>query len=662
MSLKLILFATFLICTVNSLPTRAQNKEIDSLKLVLSKMPDDTNKVNTLRLLFISSIDKLPANKALLIVFEQLALAKKIHFQKGEAKAYQLISVGYESEGNLPKALDASLNALKIFEKLNDQIGIGASYSNIGLVYKDENALNEALAYFKKSLEIYDKLNRPENIWRGEMNMGRTYEQLNKDSLALASYVQSLETCESLKGHQDLFRANSLFHIGSIYFDRRQYSISKGWLLKALNFGSRVPPDEFPNLSEIYVVLSKIYIAENQFNKGLEAALKGLELVKKVNYKSQQAENYLQIAKAYGALKNFNSAYNYQEKYIKLKDSIVNVANIGAIAKLQNNYKLEKQEQVNRNLLRDKKLAESLILLQKITIQRQYAVGGVIGLALLSFILLSAFYYTNFRIKKRDNELLNLQQQEILQQNHEITAQNEEILSQKENLAELNIAKNKLFSIISHDLRSPVSTLQQALAMFNNELLTNAEVENLSSELLQHVTATSTMLDNVLYWAKSQMEGIHLKKQLFDIKEIADANFLNFKNQAKDKKIDLVSRIDNTMNVFADKDTIDIVVRNLVSNAIKFCNPNDIITVSAYVKERFLYFSVADTGKGISTEVQKKLFSSEEFYSTFGTANEKGTGLGLNLCRDFVTMNGGTIWVESEPGLGSTFTFTVPLS
>jgi len=659
MCCKSILIALFF-CLIITPCLLAQTKTIDSLKRVISKMPDDSNKVITYRQLFIETVDKQNADAGIPVALAQLSLANKIHYEKGRALAYKLLSVAYENTGNMDKAIAASLNSLKIYEKLKDKLGIGSSYSNIGLVYYDENETAEALGYFDKSLDVFSKLKgRQENVFRSLLNIGRTYEQEHQDSLALKCYMQSLVVGQTLTNARHIFLASSLYHIGNIYFNHKQYQASANYLTKALD-SLRDAQEAYP-ASEIYLLLSKIYIVQKQYSKALQSAQKGLMLVKKEDYKMQMAENYLQMAAVYAAFKNYNEAYNFQTLYSKLKDSLVSTENVKAIAQYQYNYKLEKKENINRELLKDRKLNQDEILLQKITIQRQYAIGAFIGIGLLSFLVLSVFYYRSLQDKKKDNELLYLQQQEILEQNQEIIAQNEEISNQKEHLTQLNNTKDKLFSIISHDLRSPVATLQEALTMFNDELLTQEEIGPMSDELLKGVKSTASMLDNVLFWAKSQMEGIYLKKEIFNIRDVIVTNLINFKKQAADKKINLAGNTDVAVKVIADPSTIDIVVRNLVSNAIKFCSENDSITISTTVIDHFLFFSVADTGRGMSQETQTKIFNAADFYSTRGTANETGTGLGLGLCIEFVTLNGGSIWVESELGKGSTFTFTIPM-
>jgi two-component system sensor histidine kinase/response regulator len=654
MPLKSLYIVVFICCCLHAFNVKAQDKTIDSLRRVLKAMSADSNKVKTLRLLFIESIDKESADEAIHVAQEALDLSIKLNYKAGQAMAYKILNVGYQSVGNLEKAMTLCFKSLKIYEELHDMAGIGASYSNIGLIYRDENAPDDALIYFKKSLDVYSKLkNKPENMWRGYVNIGMTYEMQHKDTIALKNYLLALQQTRILKANQNVFVSNTLYHLANIYFNRKDYKTAKSYLTQAVTaLGDN--QEAYP-ASEIYILLSKVYIVDKEYTRALKVAQKGLALVKKENYIIQLAENYLQVAKSYAALKNYSKAYNYQIAYIKIKDSLNNSANIRKIEKLQYNYQLEKKERVNQELIKDKKLKE-------IIIQRQYAVGAVIGIGLLSLVLISVFYYRNFQSKKRDNELLSLQQQEILEQNQEILAQNDEISSQKEHLSEINNTKNKLFSIIAHDMRSPVFTLQEALTVVNDKLLTREEFDELSQELLSNVTNTSAMLDNILYWARSQMEGITLNKTTFNVKDTVGTNLLNFNKQATDKGINFINNLKHDIHVLADKSAVDLVVRNLISNAIKFCKQGDQISVMPLIKNGFVQLSIADTGQGISAEIQKKLFDTTDFYSTYGTANEKGTGLGLNLCHEFIVLHGGAIWVDSELGKGSTFTFTVPLT
>lgn len=644
-----------------SLVLKAHDKEVDSLKNILNKMPDDTNKVNTLRLLFIATIDKHSANEALPIAMTQLQLAKKLNYPKGIAQAYKLSGVAYWSMANMEKAIENYLNALKFYEKLDNNTGTSGCYYNIGMVYMEQNELNDALYYFRKGLATGSRSkNNYEGRWRGELNIGIVYEKQKKDTLALKSYLASLKISENLK--KSFFTPTSQYHIASIYFKWHNYNVAELYLLRALN--NILKTGEIYPTSEIYCLLSNIYLTKDQPNKALTCAKKALKIGQKANYKNEVLNGYMQLSIVYAALKKFNKAFNYQKQYIALKDSLQNVANVQKIAKLQYNYQLDKKEDINQHLLKDKQLKEAEISLQKLTIKRQYDVGIIIAIVLIFSIVLLIFYYKNFQAKQRDNELLNQHQQEILHQNEAIKAQNEEIYQQKETLSKLNHTKDKLFSIISHDLRSPILTLQHTLSLFNEQLLTTQDVAALAKDLLSNVESTSEMLDNVLYWAKNQMDSeiITYTPQAFDMSELVRINMNIFKEPAENKKITLVNNANTNVNVMADKPTIDIVLRNLMSNAIKFCSAGDTITISQIIKDGFLQLSVADTGRGISAEIQKKLFDRFVFHSTNGTANEKGTGLGLNLCLDLVTRNGGSIWVESELGQGSVFIFTIPLA
>ena len=168
-----------------------------------------------------------------------------------------------------------------------------------------------------------------------------------------------------------------------------------------------------------------------------------------------------------------------------------------------------------------------------------------------------------------------------------------------------------------------------------------------------------SMLDNMLNWALSQMTGLNLQPKTFDISELIQNNVNAFKAQAAQKNISLIDESPQQVWVYADISTIEIILRNLIINAIKFCNSGDYIRIGILIENDFCNVSVTDTGIGISDEVQQRLFSSSTVYSTSGTANEKGTGLGLTLCRDLAEVNGGKIWIDKEYKEGSRFVFSI---
>lgn len=239
----------------------------------------------------------------------------------------------------------------------------------------------------------------------------------------------------------------------------------------------------------------------------------------------------------------------------------------------------------------------------------------------------------------------------------------EKIVAQNEELQKLNAAKDKFFSIIAHDLKSPFNSI-----LGFSELLVERisekdydGIEKYSGIILQSSQRAVDLLMNLMEWSRSQTGRIEFNPERFDFSEFINEITLLFDDIARQKEIVIKRETPPNTLVFADPAMINTVMRNLISNAIKFTKPDGQIIITVTGKPQEINVSVKDSGIGISAERKDKLFRLDESYSTPGTNNEKGTGLGLILCKEFVEKHGGTIWVESEPGKGSVFSFSIPL-
>jgi signal transduction histidine kinase len=235
-----------------------------------------------------------------------------------------------------------------------------------------------------------------------------------------------------------------------------------------------------------------------------------------------------------------------------------------------------------------------------------------------------------------------------------------QITSQNKELSELNEQKSKLFSIIAHDLRSPLGNVNQILALAAEGKLSKAELDELLEKLSKNASYTSELLDNLLSWASSQLKGAKIKREIFELNYIVQHKILLYHQQAKQKGVTVSNMIQEPVMVFADKNMIEVVLRNLISNAIKFCKKGDRIIITAVKENNQVKVCVADSGVGMNEEDFTTVFENINFTKP-GTANEKGTGLGLPLCKDFVEKNNGNIRIESEPGKGTNVLFTLPL-
>lgn len=239
----------------------------------------------------------------------------------------------------------------------------------------------------------------------------------------------------------------------------------------------------------------------------------------------------------------------------------------------------------------------------------------------------------------------------------------DDLITSEAKLKEANATKDELFSIIAHDLRGPIGNFQPILELLTNEHdLDEADRNELMDGLLQGSKNAFNLLENLLNWARSQSNGIELKPDHFHIREIINRNVDLLSSAADQKAIKIEVKADDNLTVFADVDTINLVIRNLLSNAIKFTSNHGAITISFYDNGNQVEVTIEDNGVGIKEDVMEKLFRLNTGYTSSGTNQEKGSGLGLVLCKDFVEKNGGEIRVESILGEGSKFTFTVPKS
>ena len=235
---------------------------------------------------------------------------------------------------------------------------------------------------------------------------------------------------------------------------------------------------------------------------------------------------------------------------------------------------------------------------------------------------------------------------------------------QARELSQANALKDKMFSVISHDLRSPVSSIKLALDFISKGLV--KPTDELFNETIKGLVKTTDeayiLLENLLGWAKSQSNILTVFPESLDLKSLASSIAGLLKLNSENKKISIENNIPEGITVFADMQMIQSVLRNLLSNALKFTPENGSIEMNALEMNTEVIISIKDSGFGISEPSLKRIFDQDQPVKTLGTNKESGSGLGLILCKDFVEKNGGRIWVESEKGKGSTFSFTVPVN
>ena len=290
-------------------------------------------------------------------------------------------------------------------------------------------------------------------------------------------------------------------------------------------------------------------------------------------------------------------------------------------------------------------------------------VAVVCFLLIITFVLI----YRHERNRRVNSALLvekdqrqdQLEELTRLIQKYEVEIQ--QLIQDNDHLETTNTAKDKLLSIISHDLRSPISSLQSLLSLFNTNNIARTDLVDFFGKLLSRVENTSTMLENLLHWSMYQLKGLEPIFEKVNLQMIIDECINLYRMQAEQKHILIDNSLKTDVHVYADVEMLKVILRNLISNALKFTRSGGMVIIMTMTKENFAIISVKDTGVGINPENQSKIFAMNNF-TTPGTDKEKGTGLGLMLCKDFVDHNHGKIWLDSKLNVGTTFYFSIPLS
>lgn len=262
--------------------------------------------------------------------------------------------------------------------------------------------------------------------------------------------------------------------------------------------------------------------------------------------------------------------------------------------------------------------------------------------------------------QERETEIFKNQNNELLVRNVTIESQKMEIEEQASKLAELNGTKDKLLSVLSHDLRGPVGNLSSVMSLLKSKHLSQEEFQHVSEHLRLDVDTTYKMLEEVLHWVTSQQQGIVPSPVVFHVETLVEEVIQLASSLALAKHIRIEIGDLREALVRADRDHIRIILRNLVNNAIKFSPDRSVIRIHVTTEERHIRISIADQGPGISAERVERIMRGEKIDSTRGTKGEKGTGLGLLLCRDFIQYNHGVFFISSSEGKGTTISFTLP--
>ncbi len=574
---------------------------------------------------------------ALDVLIKALEITDSVKFVKERTLIYLSMSRIFEQVGDNFKSLDYLNQAYA----LND---VKKEPYTVTLILYELGRVNLVSGNTKEALDTYDMLsrygkeyNQPNREADAFLQKGNVQCSLNEYPEALDSYKSALEL-RRLLGDK-LGEAQTLNTIGDLYLLMRNDERSIANYLASLEIFKKLKDNA--GLAEVYNDVAAFYLRKGDHNHAIENAQLALQSASQAQIQYQMIRSYQHLSDAYEALGDYKKAFEYKELYQAIEEFIQNEKDESVVIDTQNRYILEKKEARISNLEKDRLEREKEIQTQK---KIRNFLFVVVALAVVIGVLILYGYIQ----KQRSNKKLELANAEIRRQN--------------EQLQQLNATKDKFFSIISHDLKGPLNSLTSFSGLLINyfDSLSKEEIQALAKDLDKSLKNLFALLENLLEWSRSQTGAIEFKPEAFDLAELVQQNIELLTAQAGTKGIKLEYSNPQLLIVRAHKNSVTTVIRNLISNAIKFTPKGGTITLTASKSNEEALVSVTDTGVGISKEVIDKLFRIDAKHSTKGTADEKGTGLGLVLCKDFVEKNNGNIGVQSEEGKGSTFYFTLP--
>jgi signal transduction histidine kinase len=522
----------------------------------------------------------------------------------------------YEMKSFNTLAIEHILTALKIFEHLNYKRGIAYCTVNLATIFKDQHNLKKSIEYYSRALAIRTELG--DKIGRGLLlnSMAAAYLDNGSFDMALSQYMECRKIAEE-EGDKNLL-SSAYNGLSKIKFYEKDYQAALDYQLEASKLFKEIGNKVIEVSSDIY--LSAIYSNLKKF-KEAEEYLKLVENYPDNAKTKKQVMNYYGANSVFFELKgDLKKALYFNRLHSDMKDSIDRYENLAQSDEL---VAVDKYLSVkNQNLL----LQNSIKFEEN---QKKY-LAVITSLLIITFMVI----FWRYRAKKAANK----------------------------KLSKLNTMKDLLFGIIAHDLKNPFQSILGNTGLLLKELdnLSKDEMKSLITMIDVSGKQTFRLLENLLYWSLSQTDGVKFDPEKVSLSEIANETMALLTNLAHAKNIMLNSNSIEEYFAFCDKEMIKLVFRNLVTNAIKFTLDGGKVNIEFTRKEGIIEVSVSDTGIGMSPETRDSLRNMGMHTSVPGTIGEMGTGLGLMLCKDFIEKNNGYLLIDSEPGTGSNFHFTIP--
>jgi len=531
--------------------------------------------------------------------------------------------------------------SLTFSEQAGDSVRIARSYSFLGIAYKYVKDFTKAMEYHNKALDFYRMRQDFKKMGTELNNLGLIFEEQGDLDGAERVYTEALSLKVQAKDRRG--QAYVKGNLASVAFE-------KGNIDRAATLCDElIAETDHPRLRDIQgealSLRADIAMQRKQFAYAqtiLERASTLLEGLNAPSLELKILRSQYELQKQNGKI---DEALATLEKHMVLADSLAEAENLELMASLT------LQRERKENAILEKKVELARARTESAAVRERWTQIGAFSL-LFGALVVILLILKNQRREHRARLKIETQAQQLRELNREIQDKSVQ-------LGNHSRVKDKILSLIAHDLRSPIASLGELLDMLHEGRLPEEQFRQLTRTLRARMAGIGPMLVNLLEWASYQIKSYEPQKQQVDLTEIATTSLNLFENVARAKQINLSLEIPASLMAYVDPGMIHLALRNLLSNALKFTEIGGSVKVEGHYSGHRTVISVSDTGVGMTPEQQGRLFS-EEHFTTPGTEEERGAGLGLLLVRDFVSQNEGELKVKSEEGKGSTFLLDLP--
>ncbi|MGB5171253.1 tetratricopeptide repeat-containing sensor histidine kinase [Eudoraea sp.] len=643
-------------------------KELQNLRASQAFNPNDSTYVDLL-LELRTRFRYYNRDSALLLTQEALSLSGNIGYRLGESKA--LIGIGdYYSDkgqtdsaivnyaqalsvsefikedklslwiknnlagehaykGDYAKALTGYLEAIELAEKIEDLEVLSIMNENIANLYASQKDYEQSLEFYNKVKKINVQLGNEVIMAETLSNLASVYADMGKLDYAMFNINKSIAIFEK---HEILDWLAFSYEIkGKVYLNNKKYKWALFWYNQAELLHRNLDDDR--GIIDLFNGMAEAYYAQGKDSLSQHFAEIAYEISDRISFLEGTQKCAKTLYRIYKNKEEYDKALCFHELYQSLSETLSRNENKKSLTmfKTKTEYDKQKLQLIEDN---DKALA-----------QQQRYVNIAIAI-LFVFIVITFLVYRSQKIQKVLNK--ELEDKQVILEKREAE------------LHENNQTKTKLFSIIGHDLRGPIGALQELLRLYADGDVTTKEFLGFLPKLREDINHIGFTLNNLLSWGNTQMNGATTKPSMMALETIVEGNINLLSEIATKKSINIINDLQENTLTWSDSNQIDIVIRNLISNALKFTPRNGVIKIEAYERDTQWEVIVKDTGVGMDEMTVSRIFEKESTISTYGTQNEKGTGLGLSLCKEMVEKNGGLIWAHSVLRKGSVFHFTLP--